>query len=376
MKILHVITSLNTGGAEMMLTKLVAASLSSNEVHIVISLMDKGTLGDQVSKYAELYSLDLKAGGLSIKSLINLYRIIKQEDPDIIQGWMYHANIASLLVNFILRKNLVWNVRQSLVDIKFEKRLTAILIRMSAFFSGYVDKIIFNSHVSLSQHVKIGFSERNTVVIANGFDLDKFRPQSSEQILAFKLKYGLPEDSKIFGHVARYHPMKNHIGFIYEISKILSDQPNLYCVMVGKGVSEVNVELVNAINNTNYPDRFIMIGERHDLENIYGVFDFIVSSSQWGEAFPNVIGESMACGTPCIVTDVGDSKHIVADLGFVYSPSLSEELNPYLNQCINMTTDEYLRLSILCRNHISKNYSINTIYKQYIQLYKNLLNHS
>jgi glycosyltransferase involved in cell wall biosynthesis len=375
MKILHVITSLNTGGAEMMLTKLVAASLFSKEVHIVISLMDKGTLGDQVSKYAELYSLDLKAGDLSLKSLINLYRIIKQEDPDIIQGWMYHANIAALLVNFILRKKLVWNVRQSLVDIKLEKRLTAILIRMSAFFSGCVDKIIFNSHVSLSQHVKIGFAERNTVVIANGFDLDKFRPQSSEQILAFKLKYGLPQNSKIFGHVARYHPMKNHIGFIYEISKVLFEQPNLYCVMVGKGVSEVNAELVNAINNTNYPDRFIILGERHDLANIYGVFDFIVNSSQWGEAFPNVIGEAMACGTPCIVTDVGDSKYIVADLGFVYSPSKSEELNPYLNQCINMTTDEYLRLSISCRDHISKNYSINTIYKQYIQLYKKLLNH-
>jgi len=372
-KIIHVITCLNTGGAEMMLTKLVAASSLAEETHIVISLMGKGTLGDQVSKHAKLYSLGLKSGGMSFSALVKLFKIIKKENPDVIQGWMYHANIAALLVNCVLRKVLVWNIRQSLVDIKLEKRLTALLIRVSSLSSFMVDKVIFNSHVSLSQHIKAGFTEKNVIVIANGFELDKFKELPVEQIISFKKEYGIPTQSQIIGHVARYHPMKNHIGFVKLMSEVLLAQESVYCVMAGKDINEDNIELVNAISEGKCEHRFILLGERSDLASIYGIFDFTVNSSLWGEAFPNVIGESMACGTPCIVSDVGDSMRIVGDFGFVYTCDDDRGLVSHLESALNMGGEEYSKKSSLCKSHISENYSINAIYEQYVFLYKQLM---
>jgi len=376
MKIVHVITCLNTGGAEMMLQKLIIESSHTEDEHVVISLMDEGTLGSEIKKHVKLYSIGMDPGAISLFALYKLFRIIKQENPNVIQGWMYHANIAALFVNIILNRILVWNIRQSLVDIKYEKKLTRLLINLSSFCSRFVNKIIFNSHISLSQHTAFGFNQSNTLVIPNGFDLTSFQLASDENLYAFKKECKIPIESKIIGHVARYHPMKNHIGFIKEITKLLLGNRNLFCVMVGKGVDGNNRELISLIEGSKCKDQFILLGERSDLSKIYGCFDFTVNSSLWGEAFPNVIGESMACGTPCIVSDVGDSARIVAEFGFVYPPSQSNNLILRLQQALDVSSTDYNELAFSCRRHISNNYSINAVYGKYANLYNNLISNN
>jgi glycosyltransferase involved in cell wall biosynthesis len=369
MKVLHIITGLNTGGAEAMLQKLIAESIHKQETHVVISMMDEGTHGDFIKQHAKLYCLGLKPGKITINAIWNLFKLVKIESPDIIQSWMYHANIVAFFVNVFTRKKLFWNIRCSLEQIKKEKTITRLLIKLSAFISPLIKKIIFNSHSSITQHKAIGFSNKNNRFIGNGFDLTKFEYIDRERSETLKVSLGLPEKSVVIGHVARYHPVKNHIGFIQAISSLFNQKENLYCVMVGTNVDAENVELVSAINQTGNPDRFFLMGEQLDLPSLYGAFDFMVSSSL-SEAFPNTIGEAMACGTPCIVTDVGDSKKIVDNYGLSYSPGCSEELLGCFDIAFAYSEDQYAVLSKNCRDYIDEFYSIENIYLQYIKLYR------
>jgi glycosyltransferase involved in cell wall biosynthesis len=369
MKILHIITGLNTGGAEAMLQKLIAESQHQQETHIVVSMMNEGTHGNFIKKHAKLYCLGLKPGKITFLAIWKLYKLVKMEEPDIIQSWMYHANILAFFVNIFTRKKLYWNIRCSLEQIKTEKATTKFLIKLSALISPFVNKIIFNSHSSIAQHNAIGFTNKNNAFIGNGFDLKKFQYIDKSQSVTLKDSLGIPEKSIVIGHVARYHPVKNHIGFIRTISSLFDLKENLFCVMVGTDVDSENLELVSAINKTGNQNRFILMGEQSDLPSLYGTFDYMVSSSL-SEAFPNTIGEAMACGTPCIVTDVGDSKLIVADYGLSYSPNHSEHLLDCLDTAFTYSDDQYLTLSHNCRSYISEFYSIENIYLQYINLYQ------
>ena len=145
MKILHIITGLGTGGAETMLLKLVKESSGRPESHVVVSLMDEGTRGQEVKKHASLYCLGLGQGRFSMFALIRLFRIVKKETPDVLQGWMYHANLAAFFVSLFVKKPMYWNIRHSLSDASQEKKLTRLIIKLTALLSKHTKAILFNS---------------------------------------------------------------------------------------------------------------------------------------------------------------------------------------------------------------------------------------
>jgi glycosyltransferase involved in cell wall biosynthesis len=368
MKILHIITGLNTGGAETMLLKLIREADSRAEKHIVISMMDKGSRGKEIQKYCDLHTLNLKQGKLSFSSIYQLIRIAKRFKPDIIQGWMYHGNLMALILNFFIRKKLFWNIRQTLVDINQEKKLTKVVIKLNSIFSNYVTGIIYNSLLSIKQHENYGFCRKNSIHIANRFD-DKFYKITEESINENKSNLGLSKNTKVIGMVARYHPMKNHLGFIKNITPFLQKNSSLYCILIGTNINQQNEELVKAIQASANPDRFLLLGEKEDLTKYYNIFDYCVSSSLWGEAFPNIIGESMACGTPCIVSDVGDSKLIIDNWGFSYEPNSRHEFAQKIEIALNLGAIEYNQLAKKCQKHIAEFYSIVSIYDRYIKNY-------
>lgn len=374
MKILHIITGLSTGGAETMLYKLVKESNNRPEEHVVVSMMDEGTRGDGIKLYATLYCLNLKQGRFSFKAFWNLIKIIKKEQPDIIQGWMYHANLIASLANVFCRKVLFWNVRQSLTNLDNEKTLTKIVINLSKIISRYSpNRIVYNSYTSLNQHKAIGFESDKSFVLVNGFDLTIFSAASENDKLQVREKLGIPHGSLVFGHVARFHPMKNHIGFVEAISSLMEIYPHIYVVMVGLGVNKENHELMRVINEKANHDRFILEGERNDLHKIFHSFDFLVSPSLWGEAFPNVIGEAMACGIPCVVSDVGDSAQIVGETGFIFNPNDPLLLRNSLNDAISLDSVQYANRSEAVRLRVEALYSISSVYSQYIAAYKDVV---
>jgi glycosyltransferase involved in cell wall biosynthesis len=368
MKIAHVITDLDIGGAEMMLYKLLTLPHNDVSNFLVISLMGRGRIADRIEALGvKVKMLDLEQGQRpSWKTIKKLRLFIRAFNPDIVQGWMYHGNIAATIAVFLsdpMHRNvkLLWNIRQTLYSVNSEKVQTRFLIKLGCWLSFLPDSIIYNSSVSAEQHVKIGFLAKKTKIIPNGFDLQKFRPdQNRRQQLRKELR--VSESTILIGHISRLHPMKDHATLLRVIDRVvgsLSDtgsKQEVLFLLIGHGVTS---EL-----SKNPAIRFL--GERVDVPRIMSALDIVVSSSAWGEGFPNVIGEAMASEVPCVVTDVGDSAHIVGKYGRVCSVGDEQCIANSLLQLIE-NKQERKTMGKQARKRIKENYSMDKIKKEYLK---------
>ena len=375
LKILHIITGLQTGGAETMLLKLVRAAQQTEHEHIVVSLMNEGTRGSDIEQYCPLYCIGLKRGRATFPALLELSRIVKEIDPDLLQGWMYHGNLAAFLIGKWQKKKVYWNIRDSGSQPKKNVILTRLIIRVSAWLSGFVDRILVNSHQALRQHQKLGFSRDNWFYIPNGFELDHFFP-AAEASASVEPLAPIPPMAKRFVHVARFHPMKNHVGLIEAVSRAMAKDEKIYCLLAGREVDSENTLLMKAIQRGGSPERFRLLGELKDPRTLYWHADYLILSSLWGEAFPNVLGEAMACGLPCITTDVGDSAAIVGDLGWVCPFDAPEQLSEAIYQAAQLNQKEYAQLSTDCCDEIRAFYNITKVCDAYHKAYQLVLSSS
>ena len=201
--IAHVITGLDTGGAEMMLVKLLQAGHRTRWRATVLSLRDRGTLGDSIEGLGvPVATLGLRGSLPGPRHLLRLVRHLRRVGPQIIQGWMYHGNLAATIGRTIARRGtpVIWNIRYTLEGRSQEKPLTAAIIRLSALLSGRVARIIYNSHTSASQHAEFGYSTAGSVVIPNGFDTDRFAPSASAR-LTMRHSLGVPNDAVVIGRI-------------------------------------------------------------------------------------------------------------------------------------------------------------------------------
>ncbi len=368
-KVVHVIGDLWVGGAETMLYKLLVATNNSKVENIVISLKDRGVYGEKLEKLGiDVYTLELKSGALSLSGFKHLITLLRDLEPDIVQSWMYHANIATTLANLFLHIPVIWNIRHSLHDMSSEKKMTRLLIRGGWFLSALPSKIIFNSAESLAQHQKLGYSKSKLRLIPNGFDLTVYQPSTTaRQTLLDTLS--LSQDQQLIGVVARYHKAKGYKYFVEAAKKIAEQSANVHFVLIGKSVDCHNDELNAWIASTNCPERFHLMGIQHEVNKIIPAFTLLVNPSTT-EAFPNVIGEAMACEVPCVVTDVGDSRNIVGDYGAVVPAQDSVALSQSVLAMLSLGEAELKLMGNKARKRIMENYSINAVAKQYEALYK------
>jgi len=256
---------------------------------------------------------------------------------------------------------LFWNVRQTLYDINSEKIQTRWLIVLGRWLSFFPQSIIYNSNLSAEQHCDVGYLSKKTKIIPNGFDLQKFRPDKNRrQQLRKELK--VSESAILIGHISRLHPMKDHATLLRAIDRVVdslsstgSKQEVLF-LLIGQGVTS---EL-----SKNPAIRFL--GERVDVPRIMSALDIVVSSSAWGEGFPNVIGEAMASEVPCVVTDVGDSAYIVGKYGRVCSVEDDQCIANSLLQLIEKKEERKIA-GKQARKRIKENYSMDKIKKEYLK---------
>jgi len=368
MKITHIITDLDTGGAEIMLYKLLSSLHDEAINSSVISLMGRGKITERIEALGvKVETLDLEQGERpSWQTIKKLRQFMRAFNPDIVQGWMYHGNIAATAAVFLFdpmcrKVKLFWNVRQTLYDVNSEKMQTRWLIVLGRWLSFFPHSIIYNSNLSVEQHCNIGFSVKKTKIIPNGFDLQKFKPdQHHHQQLCEEL--GVAESVLLVGHISRLHPMKDHPTLLRAIDRVVdslsstgSKQEVLF-LLIGHGVTS---ELSN-----NLAIRFL--GERSDIPKIMSALDIVVSSSAWGEGFPNVIGEAMASEVPCVVTDVGDSAYIVGKYGRVCPVGDDQCIASSLLQLIE-NKQERKTAGKQARKRIKENYSMDKIKKEYLK---------
>jgi len=372
MKILYIISGLPIGGAEMMLYKLLSVIDRDIFEPVVISLTDYGSLGNNIKNLnIPVYKMEMNAGFPNPFKVWRFIKLVRKINPELIQGWMYHGNLAALLAKWVLPKRvfLLWNIRHTPDDLKKEKRTTARVIRLGARLSEQPDRIIYNSKVSEQKHELLGYDNKNKSIIPNGFNCEQFKPFTNAKS---KLRHslGLKKDTLLIGLVARYHIMKDHVGFLHSAGKLNKTYPEIHFVLVGQGVDKNNHLLIKLIEDLKITKNVHLLGKRMDVEEITAGLDIACSSSSWGESFSNAIGEAMACSIPCIVTDVGGSARMVGKTGIVVKPGDRKEFTDAMITLIKMSSEERLGLGKLARNRIVKHFSLNLVAKQYEEMYK------
>lgn len=301
--VLHVISGLGTGGAELMLSQLVRNSRQF--CHMVVSLTDMGTIGpDLVAAGIEVAALGIRSGFGLLGGLARLALLIRCRRPMVVQTWLYHADLLGTLAARLAGcQNLIWNLRCSNMDNKRYGRLVALLARLSAVPKA----IIANSHAGKEWHQACGYHPRQWRVIANGIDTNRFRP-APEARTRWRAKLGFDNGKVLVGMVARLDPMKDHAAFLGVAARLSSSRPDMAFLVAGLGTDTL-------------PDiGVIRLGEVRDVPGLYSALDIAVQASRFGEGFPNVVAEAMACGVPVIASKNGDVSLIVGDTGLTIPP--------------------------------------------------------
>jgi glycosyltransferase involved in cell wall biosynthesis len=376
MKILHIIPGLPTGGAEMMLSKLLSVIDRDIFEPVVISLTDYGSLGNNIKKLnIPVYKMEMNAVLPNPFHVWRFIKLIRKINPELLQGWMYHGNLAALLAKWVLPNYvpLLWNIRHTPDDLKKEKHTTARVIRLGARLSSRPNRIIYNSNVSAQKHESMGYSDKHKKIIPNGFNCEQFKPFNNAHLQLRRL-LGLKEDTLLIGLIARYHIMKDHVTFLHSAGRLIMMYPNVHFVLVGYGVDKTNHLLIKLIEDLKITKNIHLLGERMDVDEITAGLDIACSSSSWGESFSNAIGEAMACGKPCVVTDIGDSAWIIGDTGIVIKPRDEKALTKAWVTLIELGSEGRARLGWSARQRVIEHFSINIVVKQYEDLYQDILN--
>lgn len=368
--VLHIITGLHTGGAERALVRLIQSGRDNSFVHQVLSLTDEGTQGSILrSLGVTVYKVDIKHCFDLPKGVQKIRSLVRQIEPDIIHGWMYHGGLFSLVAGKKTPKIL--GIRHSLHDLKSDKLTTRWVISFLALLSGRFNRILYNSAISKIQHEAIGYCAKNSHFIPNGFDTETFKPSMVKRAVIQK-KLGIPVENFIFGNIGRYHLVKNHAGLLDSFAKLVKLKPECRLVLVGRDVSNSNSVLTKQINISGIKDKVLLLGEKQNVPGLLQAMDFYVSSSH-AEAFPNVIGEAMSTGIPCIATNVGDSQVIIGNTGFLVPPNDSEQLALAMLEAANLSEGQRTSLGLMARNRIIQHYSQESSTLMYEELYHKIL---
>lgn len=370
---MHVITDLDTGGAETMLYKLLSGIDRAEFDNQVLSLSNIGSIGRQI----QTLGITVKALGINrrLPNPFKLWRLagaLRSYSPDVIQSWMYHADFAAGLANRVVTKaRLAWGIRQGNLDHIESKTTTHWIAKLCAKMSSWVpDKIVCCSEVACEHHADFGYARDKMIVIPNGFDIETFRPdqKAREEVLR---ELGVSKKSVLIGLVARFDPLKDHRTFVTAAGILAGQSPEPHFLLCGDGVTWDNEQLCQWIEQAGMRERCHLLGLRRDIPRITAALD-VATSSSYGEGFPNVVGEAMACGVPCVVTDVGDSRLIVGDTGKVVARRGAQALASAWRALIDLGAEGRARLGEAARRRIVQSYSLPAIVEQYERLYREL----
>jgi glycosyltransferase involved in cell wall biosynthesis len=368
-----VITGLSTGGAETMLLKLAPRLLRTMELEVV-SLGSLGEIGPKLmSAGVNVTALGMNASCPEISAVYRLRRFIREFSPDVVMTWMYHADlVGGAAARLAGVRAVAWNVRQSSAPSSETKLSTRLVIGSCRVLSRFIPaRIVSCSQVARDLHQAMGYRKDNWIVIPNGFDLSSFRPDHAARD-EVREELGIAPNTPLVGLIARWDLQKNHRGFIQMAAKISTEVPDVHFLLAGRQIDSGNNTLLKWVQDAGLASRVHLLGLRTDVPRLTAALDVATLVSSFGEAFPNAIGEAMACGIPCVVTDVGDSAEIVGDTGIVCRP---DDVDALAASCIRLLrSDEAVRLhlGVLARQRVSCNFDIEEVVRKYAEFLRAL----
>jgi glycosyltransferase involved in cell wall biosynthesis len=336
--VLHIITGLADGGAEAVLYRLCTHDTKNR--HVVVSLMDAGKYGPLLQTAGvEVHCLHMPRGRVTAGGLWRLWRLLRTQRPSVVQTWMYHADlVGGVLARLAGVPALCWGIHNTSLEPGSSTRSTIWVARICAWLSRWLPRAIVScSRESVRVHRALGYAARKFFVIPNGYDLTRFAPDAAARV-RLRAEWGIEDETPLIGMVARFDPQKDHATLIDALARLAHAGSRFACVLVGTGVDPGNAALREAIAAAGLETSVRLVGRRDDVPAVMNALDVHVLSSR-SEAFPNVLAEAMACGTPCVTTDVGDAALIVGDTGWVVPPRDPDALARALAEALAAKND-------------------------------------
>jgi glycosyltransferase involved in cell wall biosynthesis len=339
--------------------------------NIVVSLKSGGIVADRIAQRARVIGLDMQAERFNLGGLIRTIRVLKALRPSVLQTWLYHADFVGLAAGTLARiPAIVWNVRCSALDPADHGPMLTFWLRVLALASRWPAAVVCNSFSGRREHERLGYRPRRWAVIPNGLDARECVPNPTART-DVRRELGLPESVILVGLVARMHPMKGHETFLRAAAIIRAHHPDVHFIVAGRGVRE-NEALRALVAHIGFGDSLHLLGEQREVPRLLAALDVSVSSSD-SEGFPNIVLESMACGTPCVVTDTGDSAMVVADTGRIVPPKSPTAMAGAILQLISLDAETRRTLGEMARARVVNEFSVSGISKRYEDLYTQLI---
>lgn len=370
MRIVHIITSLASGGAQAILTTLVLKTRTDVE-HTVVSMLDDGVHGETLrDRGVNVIALNMERGRITIGSFFSLLRILHSARPDVVQTWMYHADLlGGVAARLSGHMGIVWGIRHSDLNVGCNRTMTRGVARFCALLSRWIPALIACcSEEAARVHQNLGYRGDKFRIIPNGYDLSAFRPDGAARARV-RSEWRIEKQELLIGLVGRWNAHKDHANLCRALSLLTAGGMPFRCVLVGPNMTKANPDVLALLRGSGLENRTILAGRRIDIPAVMNALDIHVLSSV-GEAFPNVVAESMACGTPCVVTDVGDAALIVQHPGWVVPPRDPTALAKAIERAVSDVRREGRdAIGNRCRERIATDFSLEKMVTAYKTLW-------
>jgi glycosyltransferase involved in cell wall biosynthesis len=370
--VVHIITSLDDGGAEAVLYRLCLYGPASQQR--VICLMREGKYGPLLRQAGVVvHCLGLGRGELRPGALLRLWWLLRQFQPDLVQTWMYHSDlIGGIAARLAGVRLVVWGVRTSQLDTAAVGASTQLAVRICALLSWLLpDRIVCCAVRSIEVHRRLGYCGARFVVIPNGYDLEAFQPDRQAG-LRLRAQIGVPPETPLLGMVARFDPQKDHRTLLEALVLLRNMGLKPPCLLVGSQLEPANPAMQSWLQQLGLAQQVYLLGSRNDVPALMNALSLHVLSSAYGEAFPNVLAEAMACGVPCVATDVGDSGLILGTTGWLVPPKDPQALAAALADGLQEPQAQHHVRRRAARQHIANQFSITNMVYRYTELYGTL----
>ncbi|MEG4090565.1 glycosyltransferase [Microcoleus sp. Pol12B4] len=358
-KVVFLIRDLNYGGAQRQLVTLVKALHQEDCFDVTVLHFYGGgsLLKDMIDRGIPTISLEKQERWDVLGFFGRLFGHLKRIQPDVLHGYLGESNIVTMFLKPLFPSTrIIWGIRGSNTPSDRYGWLGSILSQLERLLSSFTDLIVVNSHTGKADYVNQGFASDKMVVISNGIDTERFGPDS-EAGAKVRSEWGISPNTILIGLVGRLNCMKDHPTFVNAAALLSKEREDVRFVCVGVGDENYAKKLYQLTDDLGIAEKIIWAGGRSDMPAVFNALNIACSSSSDGEGFPNVVGEAMACGVPCVVTDVGDSAWIVGDKGVVVPPKNPEALKTAINELIDKTNlDDYNPQEI--RQHIVEQFSV------------------
>jgi glycosyltransferase involved in cell wall biosynthesis len=365
--LLHLITGLQTGGAERMVLHLATRTDRSRFRPVVVSLTEGGAMGELIEAAGvPVRTLGMRRGVPDPRGIFRLAGILREFRPAILQTWLYHADLLGLIMRRLGQApHLVWGLQCS------ESIDTGMVLPVLARMSASPDAVVTVSEVGRRVHEAAGYRPRRWIHIPNAVDTNVLRPDAEARTRG-RAMLGIADDALAVLLAARYHAMKDHANFLAAAALAAPLCPNAVFVLAGAGTGPGNPALDDAIASNGLGERVLRLGERRDLERLYPAFDLVTLSSAFGEGLPLVLAEAMACGIPCVATDCGDSAAIIGDAGIIVPPRDPRALAAAWREMLALAPEQRRELGKHARARVQQHYDLGAIVARYDDFYQEI----